>query len=107
MRKRHELQVAENKKRIESGEQPEEYIYEPPSPGERFKYVIVKQTQFYDIRGKKINLGKGDLMEFVHVVKKLGLEIDIGQYLKTRLLVFVLDLSIIIQSSNQLMVKEL
>jgi hypothetical protein len=79
MRKRHELQVAENKKRIESGEQPEEYIYEPPSPGERFKYVIVKQTQFYDIRGKKINLGKGDLMEFVHVVKKLGLEIDIGQ----------------------------
>lgn len=84
MRKRHELQVAENKKRIESGEQPEEYIYEPPSPGERFKYVIVKQTQFYDIRGKKINLGKGDLMEFVHVVKKLGLEIDIGQYLKSK-----------------------
>jgi DNA polymerase elongation subunit (family B) len=85
MREKHQVEVDKNKRLIASGNEPEEVLFEPPSPGERFKYIVVKQKEFFDLKGKTISLKKGDLMEYVHVVKKLGLEIDIGEYLKSKI----------------------
>jgi hypothetical protein len=85
MVEKHKAEVEENKRRTERGEPLIEYLYEPPAPGERFKYIVVKQEKFYDIKGKKITVTKGDLMEYVHTVQKLGLEIDIGEYLKSKI----------------------
>ena len=50
-----------------------------PNPGERFKYVIVKQSEQYDIRGNKINLKMGDKIEFADSMH--GKEIDKVAYL--------------------------
>lgn len=81
---RHQQMIASNQKKMLAGEPVDEYLYEPPVPGERFKYIVVKQLEYFDIRGRKINLNKGDLMEYVHVVRKLGLEIDIAEYLSSK-----------------------
>jgi DNA polymerase elongation subunit (family B) len=82
----HEKEKEENKRITEAGGQPIEYLYEPPSPGERFKYIVTKQTEFFDIKGKKITLKKGDLMHYVHVVEKLNLPIDIAEYLRSKVI---------------------
>lgn len=39
----------------------------PPEAGDPFQYVVVKRDQSYDIRGRKIDLKKGDRMEYVAV----------------------------------------
>lgn len=46
-------------------------LYAPPIPGDTFQYVIVKYDQSYDLRGNKINLKKGDKMEYLAVFNHL------------------------------------
>ncbi len=47
-------------------------LYTPPIPGDTFQYVIVKYDQAYDLRGNKINLKKGDKMEYLTVFNHLS-----------------------------------
>lgn len=42
-------------------------LYEPPEPGDKFEYVIVRCPTAYTITGCKISLSKGDQMEYVRV----------------------------------------
>jgi len=60
-------------------------MYTPPDPGDPFKFVVVKRDQKYDLTGKKLDLKKGDLMEYVEVFeasKKTDapMEIDLNYY---------------------------
>jgi DNA polymerase elongation subunit (family B) len=62
-------------------------LYTPPTPGDQFKYVIVKRAATHHISGKKIEYKKGDVMEFVDVYlasqkTKEPLEIDLDYYMK-------------------------
>jgi len=59
----------------------------PPDPGDPFKYVVVKRDQQYDLRGRKINLKKGDVMEFLgmyeHSQKTSDpMKIDLNYYME-------------------------
>lgn len=42
-------------------------LYEPPEPGDKFDYVLVQKEQRYTVSGTKIELKKGDYMEYVRV----------------------------------------
>ena len=42
-------------------------LYEPPEPGDKFTYVVVLRDDEYSVRGKRIDLKKGDRMEFMRV----------------------------------------
>ncbi len=42
-------------------------LYAPPDAGDKFEYLVVKKKQEYDIRGRMIELKKGDRMEYVRV----------------------------------------
>jgi hypothetical protein len=68
-------------------------LFAPPEPGARFGYVIVKpgsaaragvdadaQTG-YDLRGRRVELKKGDLMEYAAVATALGMRIDVAYYM--------------------------
>lgn len=49
---------------------------------DRFKYVIVKKYPYrYDDRGRKVNLGIGDKMEFVETAIDEKLEVDLDHYM--------------------------
>ncbi len=62
-------------------------LYEPPEPGDKFEYIIVKKNQRYTLQGKKIDIKKGDHMEFVRVFRASQetaspMEIDLDYYMK-------------------------
>jgi DNA polymerase elongation subunit (family B) len=62
-------------------------LYEPPEAGDKFEFVVVKKDQRYTLQGKKIELKKGDRMEFVKVFKASQstpnpMEIDLSFYVK-------------------------
>lgn len=60
-------------------------LYTPPDPGEPFEYVVVRKDQSFNLRGNKINLKKGDTMEYVRVYEQSKstaspMEIDLDYY---------------------------
>jgi len=58
-------------------------LYEPPEAGDKFQYIIAKKPQAYTTRGTKIELKKGDLMEYMRVYKSNpDVEIDLDWYMK-------------------------
>ncbi len=59
-------------------------LYEPPEAGDKFQYIIAKKEQAYTTRGCKIELKKGDLMEYTRVYRTPGtnVEIDLDWYMK-------------------------
>jgi DNA polymerase elongation subunit (family B) len=79
----HALEVAEREQAAAAapGAPLRPYRYELPDPGERFSYVLVVPRAAYDLRGCKIDLKGGDLMEFPHAARELGLEIDVAAYM--------------------------
>ncbi len=61
---------------------------DPPDAYERFNYVIVKITdpmRLYDFKGRKIDIKKGDKMEYVDYAKKNNLQIDLDYYFEKQL----------------------
>jgi DNA polymerase elongation subunit (family B) len=42
-------------------------IFEPPEAGDKFEYIVVKKEQRYTLQGTKVELKKGDLMEYPRV----------------------------------------
>lgn len=62
-------------------------LYEPPEPGDKFTYVVVKKDQQWNLQGKKIELKKGDRMEFLRVYNESQnspnpMELDLNEYVK-------------------------
>jgi DNA polymerase elongation subunit (family B) len=62
-------------------------LYESPEPGDKFTYVIVKKDQHFTLQGKKIEIKKGDQMEFLRVYNHFAqstvpMEIDMNYYIK-------------------------
>lgn len=62
-------------------------LYEPPEAGDKFEYVIVKKEQRFTLQGRKIELKKGDQMEFMRVYKASQtsanpMELDLNYYIK-------------------------
>ena len=51
-----------------------------PTPGECFSYVVTHPDTTFDLHGRKLNLTKGDKMEFVDVAKELDKELDLYHY---------------------------
>ncbi len=49
-------------------------------PSERFSYVVTNPDMTFDLYGRKLNLIKGDKIEFVNVAKELGKELDLYHY---------------------------
>ncbi|GES95226.1 DNA polymerase family B-domain-containing protein [Rhizophagus clarus] len=49
-------------------------------PGGRFSYVVTYPDTTFDLYGKKLDLTKGEKMEFVDVAKELGKELDLYHY---------------------------
>ena len=61
---------------------------DPPDPYERFNYVIVKITdpmRLYDFKGRKIDIKKGDKMEYIEYAQKNSLEIDLDYYFEKQI----------------------
>lgn len=63
-------------------------LYEPPEPGDKFDYVIVKKPQMYTLRGQKIEMKKGDQMEYVRAfiasqTTANPMEINLDYYMKS------------------------
>jgi hypothetical protein len=81
MRVRHEVEKAENARRVAAGLPRQRLLYEQPLPGDRFSYIITKLDSAYSLRGLKVTAKKGDRMEYVHAAKALGYEVDVGYYL--------------------------
>ena len=91
MRIKHEKEIIEsNIANRESKGSPsnvvQEYLFNPPEPGEKFKYVIVNPQSFYNLKGNTITYNKGDMMEYVNVAKKLNLPINIEYYMESKVL---------------------
>lgn len=62
-------------------------LYEPPEAGDKFEYIIVKKDLRYTLQGSKIDIKKGDQMEFLRVYKASQntpnpMEIDLNYYMK-------------------------
>lgn len=62
-------------------------LYEPPEAGDKFEYVIVKKDLRYTLEGNKIDIKKGDQMEFVRVYRASQdtpnpMELDLNYYMK-------------------------
>jgi hypothetical protein len=60
-------------------------LYDPPAPGDKFKWIYVKKPQEYTMRGCIINSKKGDKMEYLRVYyasreTSSPLEIDLEEY---------------------------
>jgi len=63
-------------------------LYEPPAPGDKFKWIYVKKPQEYTIRGCIIKMKKGDKMEYLrayYASKETAnpLEIDLEEYVES------------------------
>ncbi len=61
---------------------------DPPDAYERFNYVIVKikdPARLYDFKGRKIDIKKGDKMEYVEYAEKNNMEIDLDYYFEKQL----------------------
>ncbi|GFR88342.1 DNA polymerase [Elysia marginata] len=74
-------ETAENARREARGLKPRKSLYYVPSPGERFRYVLVKPVSAFNQQGHKIVPKKGDVMEYAEVAQALELPIDVGKYL--------------------------
>lgn len=72
-------------------------LYEPPEPGDKFEYLIIKKEQQYTLSGKKIKTTKGDQMEYLHVYNEFAanpdntlntkqMEIDLSHYMKNAII---------------------
>ena len=83
MQARHTIEVEENRRRVATGLPPLKYLYKLPEPGERFEYVYVKHGGAFDLQGYRSRPKKGDVMEFPHVCKALGMEIDTALYMES------------------------
>lgn len=62
---------------------------DPPSPYERFNYVIVKikdPLRLYDFKGRKLDIKKGDKMEYLEYVVDNNMEIDLEYYFSKQLI---------------------
>jgi DNA polymerase elongation subunit (family B) len=81
MKIKHEIEKQENASHNLKGLESNEFMYSPLDPGERFKYVLVKNNLYYDLQGRKITHKTGDLMEYAHVAKKENMKIDVVYYL--------------------------
>lgn len=62
-------------------------LYEPPEAGDKFEYIVVKKEQQYTLKGTKIELKKGDIMEFLRAYKASQsdaqpMEIGLDYYMK-------------------------
>lgn len=62
-------------------------IYEPPEPGDKFAYVVVEREQEFTLSGKRIQLLKGDKMEYLRTYQESQsgpnpLRIDKDYYLR-------------------------
>jgi len=62
-------------------------IYTPPDLGDKFEYVVVKKGRNYNLRGNKIELKKGDKMEYFHAFVRsqatnAPMEIDLNYYME-------------------------
>jgi hypothetical protein len=55
--------------------------FELPEPGDKFDYVVVKKQQTWNARGKKIEIKKGDQMEFLSVFNPTDYELDMEYYI--------------------------
>ncbi|CAI2189659.1 15022_t:CDS:2, partial [Funneliformis geosporum] len=51
-----------------------------PVPGEHFSYVVTHPDTTFDSHDRKLNLTKGEKMEFVDIAKELGKELDLYHY---------------------------
>jgi hypothetical protein len=81
MKIRYQIELKQNEELIKSGKDPKPLRYIPLDYGEKFSYVLVKNDLFYDHQGRKINLKKGDIMEYYHIAKEDNLPIDIIYYI--------------------------
>jgi DNA polymerase elongation subunit (family B) len=66
-------------------------LYAPPEPGDKFAYVIVERETEFTLSGKRIELKKGDKMEYLSVynASQSGpnpLNIDVRYYLNSSIL---------------------
>ncbi len=62
-------------------------LYEPPEAGDKFEYVLVKKDLRYTLQGTKIDIKKGDQMEFLRVYRASHetpnpMEIDLDYYME-------------------------
>jgi DNA polymerase elongation subunit (family B) len=62
-------------------------LYEPPEAGDKFEYIVVRKDLRYTLQGKKVDLKKGDQMEFLRVYRASQdtsnpMEIDLNYYMK-------------------------
>lgn len=70
-----------------SGDQALATLYEPPEASDKFEYIIVKKDQRYTLQGSKIEIKKGDQMEYLRTFKASQdtpnpMEIDLNYYMK-------------------------
>jgi hypothetical protein len=74
---------------------PLRHLYIPPQAGEKFSFVIVRRYNLFDeITGRRIDLGKGDRMEYLSVYlesQRQGsllpkMEIDLDWYMESSIL---------------------
>jgi DNA polymerase elongation subunit (family B) len=83
MKVRHMMELAENDARRARNHPALPTMYDIPEAGERFRYVLVMTGAGHDLRGYKSKPKKGDMMEYAHVAEKLGLDIDVAEYLSS------------------------
>ncbi len=57
-------------------------------PGKRFSYVVTHPDTTFDLHGRKLNLIKGEKMEFVDVAKELDKELDLYHYYEKTIIGF-------------------
>ncbi len=82
MRIRHarELELA---KTATASTAPSDLLYKLPEPGERFEFVMCEIGAEFDLRGYRAKPKVGDVMEFAHVARALGLPIDVPRYISS------------------------
>lgn len=69
MHKFHARMAETSKRYRDAGDLAMAALYEPPEAGDKFQYVITKKEQPYTLQGKKIELKKGDIMEYMRVYR--------------------------------------
>lgn len=63
-------------------------LYTPPEPGDKFEYIIAKKNVQFTLQGRRIEVKKGDQMEYINIYKASQdlanpLEIDLNYYMKS------------------------
>lgn len=76
-----EAQQAENARRLAAGLELLPVLYRAPEPGERFEFVYVDRPSVVTARGHRTKVSAGDEMEYVCVVKHLGLPLNMTRYM--------------------------